>query len=258
MLPLPDLDFDDSLDFSDVCSTYSPISMRLSNQEISELSELSNMIIDFESPIKASSGAFVCRAKFVDDDTIYAVKISPHKKRIRHEFNTRFMFDFKSQYLLKSLNYFESTTKSMLLMELAENGDIKDLIMPEIYLWKLVHDVGSALFEIHSNGMIHLDVSPGNILVMRDRFKLSDFGTVLKVGTFESGDEGAGPYVSPEALTFPNGGYPVNQQTDIFSFGIVLLEMATGKHAPRGGSKGYSMIRSEMIKLGDENYPCFC
>lgn len=147
---------------------------------------------------------------------------------------------------------------SLLLMELAPNGDIKNKQYSEDYLWKLIHDVAAALHELHSNNFMHLDVSPSNILLMDDKFKLSDFGTMERVGNFREGCEGAGPYVSPEALNYPFGPYPVTQKTDIFSFAVVLLEAATGKQAPRGGSDGYSLLRKEKIILGDQNYPCSC
>jgi membrane-associated tyrosine/threonine-specific cdc2-inhibitory kinase len=106
-----------------------------------------------------------------------------------------------------------------------------------------------ALTIIHHDGWMHLDVSPGNILMGKRFFKLADFGTLTKVGEFEEGMEGAGPYVSPECLSYPTG-HPVTQQTDIFSFGLVLLEMATDVPAPRGGSSGYMKIRNGELKLG--------
>jgi serine/threonine protein kinase len=104
---------------------------------------------------------------------------------------------------------------------------------------------------------MHLDVSPGNILISGSSFKLSDFGTLAQIGHFEVGMEGARPYVSPEALAFPQG-HPVTEETDIFSFGLVLLEEATQIPAPRGGSPHYSGIRSGYVKIGMGPYRCSC
>jgi membrane-associated tyrosine/threonine-specific cdc2-inhibitory kinase len=105
---------------------------------------------------------------------------------------------------------------------------------------------------------MHLDVSPGNILRGQGLFKLADFGTLTQIEQFEEGKEGAGPYVSPEALDFPRGRFPVSTQTDIFSFAVVLLEVLTGKWAPRGGSLSYSSLRSGLIGIGSKGYECNC
>lgn len=99
---------------------------------------------------------------------------------------------------------------------------------------------------------MHLDVSPANILRCKtnvgDVFKLCDLGTTLPVGKFEEDCEGAGPYVSPEALRFPNLGVPVGCPTDIFSFGIVMMEVLTHKAAPRSYPK-YDDLRNGKFDL---------
>ena len=257
--PLPDFDcFDDDLIGGDPFE-YDIINNHFSDLTDSEYETLiadKGLVIDKTTPIKCTGNSSVYAAKS-RNGKMFAVKITDHKKRIHYEYNKRKQIK-DSPYLLKSYSMKESPTKAMLQMELCENGDIKGLIMPESYIWKLIHDIGNALCQIHNDGWMHLDVSPTNILVGKNSFKLSDFGTLTKIGEFEEGSEGAGPYVSPEALAFPFGNYIVNQQTDIFSFGLVLLEAATGKPAPRGGTPGYSMIRNDGIKLGDQDYVCWC
>ncbi|OHT05929.1 TKL family protein kinase [Tritrichomonas foetus] len=74
-------------------------------------------------------------------------------------------------------------------------------------------------------------------------FKLADFGTALKIGDFDEDCEGAGPYVSPEALAFPNTDFEVGSPTDIYSFGVVMLELTTKRLAPRASQPGYSKLR---------------
>jgi serine/threonine protein kinase len=143
----------------------------------------------------------------------------------------------------------------MMQMELCVDGDVRDAELTDEEIWKLVHDIGTALAIIHSDGWMHLDVSPGNILIGCDCFKLSDFGTLTRVGKFESGMEGAGPFVSPEALDFPNGP-EVTGKTDIFSLGLVLVELATHVRVPRGGSRNYAEIRRGGIAVGTGKYVC--
>ena len=95
-------------------------------------------------------------------------------------------------------------------------------------------------------------MSPSNILKSKNYFKLGDFGTVCEEGVFRSGHEGAGPYVSPETLKYPERN--VSYETDIFSFGVVLLEAASGFRAPRGEDTRYDKLRKGEIKLGGPNY----
>jgi serine/threonine protein kinase len=143
-------------------------------------------------------------------------------------------------------------------MEFCPCGDIAMIRFDEIDVWQLVHDVASALAQIHRLWWMHLDVSPSNILRGDATFKLADFGTLTRIGDFAEGNEGAGPYVSPEALAYPRGEHPVTGQTDIFSLGVVLLEALTGKLAPRGGSKKYRRLRKGRLDIGVDGYECNC
>jgi serine/threonine protein kinase len=143
-------------------------------------------------------------------------------------------------------------------MELCLDGDISGVLLREQESWRLINHIGHALCRVHESEWMHLDVSPGNILRSANCFKLADFGTLTKVGQFVEGCEGAGPYVSPEALAFPFGLYEVTGQTDIFSLGVVLLEVLTRQLAPRGGSDGYGRLRREELGLGRGLYQCEC
>lgn len=228
----------------------------LTENEHTTLNENGLVVVDQSTPIKSTSNSTVYTAKSPKDGQMFALKVTSHRKRAQTEYQKRNLIGNQSPYLLRTISLYESpaTSNVMLQMELCENGDIKSLMAsmifwPEEIIWKLIHDIAHALVELHKENWMHLDVSPGNILVSNDCFKLSDFGTMTKVGDFEEGMEGAGPYVSPEALSFPVGPYQVDQQTDIFSFGVVLLEVATGKPAPRGGTPGYSLLRNGELKL---------
>jgi serine/threonine protein kinase len=184
------------------------------------------------------------------------VKVTDHRQRIAEEYAKRQQIR-DSPYLLKSVALQQSPTRAVMQMELCESGAIRDVRLEERDIWEVIHDIGTALAIIHADGWIHLDVSPGNILIGRACFKLSDFGTLTRIGDFEAGMEGAGPYVSPEALCFPHGP-GITGQTDVFSFGLVLLEAITRVPAPRGGSKHYSEIRSGRLRAGVPPYTCGC
>jgi serine/threonine-protein kinase len=77
-------------------------------------------------------------------------------------------------------------------------------------------------------GLVHRDVSPGNILVDEKRgfVKLSDFGIAAVLGDAEGAGQITGkvPYMAPEVLT----GDPVDARSDLYALGLVVYELLTG------------------------------
>lgn len=206
-------------------------------------------------PITCTRNSVVYAARPSNGNYLRVLKVSSFKKRLASEFSNRKALP-NSPYLVNTFSFFEDETHSVLELECCDS-DIRNRLFTEQDLWILVHDIASALSIIHKRGFIHLDVSPGNILMNEGPiFKLADFGTLLRIGEFDIGCEGAGPYVSPESLEFPCGRYDVGPPSDIFSFGVVLLEAATGVAAPRGGVPDYRALRQGKIKLGHGAYEC--
>lgn len=114
--------------------------------------------------------------------------------------------------------------------------------LPLIEAVGIARQIAAALQHIHEQFVINLDVKPGNILFRKRPFRylqssvpqavLCDFGIARDLRYPRSGLLGiATPeYVSPEqALETGRQGRPVDARTDIFSLGIVLYEMLTGR-----------------------------
>jgi len=95
---------------------------------------------------------------------------------------------------------------------------------------RLISAVCSGLAHAHENGIIHRDIKPSNILLdHRNEPKIGDFGLAHPVGTgHQEGAEiyGTPGYTAPEVVNDPKS---VNHRADIFSIGVLLHELLTGK-----------------------------
>lgn len=226
--------------------------------EFEDLCRELGMIVNPYTPIRSTGNSSVYKAQSTTTDEFWALKVSRHKSRIFEEFQKRTNL-INSIYLVQSFQIYDQLNFAMLKMELCNDGDITGRTLSEPELWLLIHDIGNALNIVHTSGWMHLDVSPSNILVEGSLFKLADFGTLIRIGEYESGNEGAGPYCSPETMSYTGrDDITVEAPTDIFSFGVVLLEAASGYQAPRGGDERYGQLRSGQILLGGDLYSCYC
>jgi tRNA A-37 threonylcarbamoyl transferase component Bud32 len=96
---------------------------------------------------------------------------------------------------------------------------------------RISREVLGALDYAHQNGVVHRDVKPSNILLDREgNVYLIDFGISLAMGDIRKTRVGmvvgTPLYMSPEQVRTPRD---VDQRTDVYSFGCVLFEMATGR-----------------------------
>lgn len=95
-------------------------------------------------------------------------------------------------------------------------------------------DIAEALDYAHRQGVIHRDVKPANIMLLKTGdIKLTDFGMARMISTSETQTgtiKGTPYYMSPEQFA----GAPVDGRTDIFSLGISLFQLMTGEPPFRG------------------------
>ena len=139
-----------------------------------------------------------------------------------------------------------------LTMELIEGQGLDQVLTAGGVPLSRVFDSGiaiaDALAAAHDKGIVHRDLKPGNVMLTSDgRVKVLDFGlakvaekaawdqtvTQLPPITTEGAVIGTVPYMSPEQLR----GQHVDHRSDIFSLGILLYEMATGRRPFSGATK---------------------
>lgn len=130
---------------------------------------------------------------------------------------------------------FEDEGKTFIVMEYVKGHTLKDYIhtsapLDEREIIGLAIKLASALNAAHTSGVIHRDIKPENIILdPNGEPKITDFGIahVSNEGTIVRSDQifGSLRYASPEQLK----GNVVDERSDIYSLGIVLYEMATGR-----------------------------
>ncbi len=128
---------------------------------------------------------------------------------------------------------------SFIAMEYIEGRNLKSLLTEKNkFGWDeiadLIAQIGEALDYAHRKGIIHRDIKPANIILTTDsKVKITDFG-IAKVAssnlTTTGQFLGTPNYMSPEQVS----GAPVDGRSDIFSLGVVLYELLTGRKPFQG------------------------
>jgi len=133
----------------------------------------------------------------------------------------------------------QSESGVIIAMELVEGKRLREFcgqVMPVRQVMSFGRQIALALAAAHEHGIVHRDIKPENVMVRQDGYvKVLDFGLARDfVGAGAAGGAtsasslalGTPRYISPEQLR----GEPLTGASDLFPLGIVLYELATGRH----------------------------
>ena len=192
-------------------------------------------------------------------DRIVAIKVLPekfaddHERRQRFEREARAVAALNHPHICDLHDVGEHDNVGFLVMEYLEGLTLADRLvrgpLPPAEVLRYAAELADALDHAHRRGLVHRDLKPGNVMLTKSGAKLLDFSlsklqptpdliALSTIGsepaplTAQGAVLGTYPYMAPEQLE----GRETDARTDIFAFGAIVYEMATGQRAFQGAT----------------------
>jgi serine/threonine protein kinase len=193
------------------------------------------------APLGEGGMAAVYKAYQPAMERYVALKVLPRHFAEDAQFVSRFQREAKlvaqlqHPHILPVFDYGQANDYTYIVMPFVQSGTLADTLkgqpqaLPRIR--QIISQIGDALNYAHTRGLIHRDVKPSNVLVDESgNCLLTDFGLARMVEasvnlTTSGAIMGTPAYMSPEQ----GSGQKIDARSDIYSLGIILYEMATGR-----------------------------
>lgn len=161
-----------------------------------------------------------------------------------------------NKYIVRYVNCWIEQNKLHLVMELC-SGSLRglistgELVFNEAMARKVLRDLCKALKHIHSQGIVHLDIKPDNILYSKTgQFKLADLGLtrLAERNLGEDVQEGDCRYMASELLDDYLDERQQNdlKKADIFSLGATIYELMMGQELPKNGPRWHQIRNGDL------------
>ncbi len=205
----------------------------------------------------------VYKAQDTKLDRLVALKFLPHHITVDETERARFFQEARSAAVLNHPNIctvygiHEEGEQPFIEMEFVDGTTLREkLATPSLRLETVITyatQIGDALQEAHSKGIVHRDIKADNIMVnSKNQVKVMDFGLAKIKGSLKltrtSSTVGTLGYMAPEQIQ----GGDVDARSDLFAFGAVLFEMLAGRLPFRGDHEAammYSILNEDPEPL---------
>ncbi len=229
------------------------------------------------SPLGAGGMGEVYRARDRKLERYVAIKVLPESVAADPDTLARFEREAKAvaalshQNILAIFDFGDQDGVAYAVMELLEGETLRAKLdagpIPQRQAVDYALQVVKGLSAAHEKGIVHRDLKPENLFISRDgHLKILDFGLAKRVEAVAPGQETSAPtgsghtqpgvvmgtmgYMSPEQVK----GLPVDHRSDIFSFGVILFELLSGRKAFRRETNAETMaaiLRDEPPDLSE-------
>lgn len=194
------------------------------------------------APLGEGGMAAVYKAYQPNMERYVAIKVLPRHMSSSEEFVNRFKREAKllaqlqHPHILPVFDYGEADGYPYIVMPFVQSGTLASLLQSRRLslseIRRIITQIGNALSAAHARGMIHRDIKPSNVLIDgHGNCLLTDFGLARMAAesstkiTSSGAVMGTPAYMSPEQ----GAGSEIDHRSDIYSLGIILYEMVTGR-----------------------------